>query len=67
LEARLIVHNAWSASMVTPRTCPSVVRESVMSIVLTLKFSTALTLYVQLLMLIYLYSSHRERFFRYMV
>ncbi|HEY7493387.1 MAG TPA: histidine kinase dimerization/phospho-acceptor domain-containing protein, partial [Candidatus Tectomicrobia bacterium] len=38
-----------------------------MSIVLTLKFITALALYVQLLMLIYLYSSHRERFFRYMV
>jgi signal transduction histidine kinase len=38
-----------------------------MSIVLTLKFITALALYVQLLILIYLYSSHRERFFRYMV
>ena len=38
-----------------------------MSIVLMLKFITALALFVQLLMLIYLYSSHRERFFRYMV
>src|SRR5688572_21053919 len=50
-----------------PRTCPSVARRRGMSIVLTLKFITALALYVQLLMLIYLYSSHRERFFRYMV
>jgi two-component system sensor histidine kinase PilS (NtrC family) len=38
-----------------------------MSTALTLKFVTSVALYVQLLILVYLYSSHRARFFRYLV
>jgi hypothetical protein len=38
-----------------------------MSTAMTLKFVTAVALYAQLLILIYLYSSHRARFFRYLV
>jgi two-component system, NtrC family, sensor histidine kinase HydH len=38
-----------------------------MSTAMTLKFVTSVALYVQLLILIYLYSSHRARFFRYLV
>jgi two-component system, NtrC family, sensor histidine kinase HydH len=34
---------------------------------MTLKFVTSVALYLQLLMLVYLYSSHRARFFRYFV
>src|SRR5688572_27389085 len=34
---------------------------------ITLKFVTSVVLYVQLLMLIYLYSAHRARFFCYIV
>jgi two-component system sensor histidine kinase HydH len=38
-----------------------------MSTAMTLKFVTSVALYAQLLILIYLYSSHRARFFRYLV
>ena len=38
-----------------------------MSTAMTLKFVTSVALYIQLLILIYLYSSHRARFFRYLV
>jgi signal transduction histidine kinase len=38
-----------------------------MTTTITLKFITAVVLYIQLLMLIYLYSAHRVRFFRYLV
>ena len=38
-----------------------------MSTAMTLKFVTSVALYAQLLLLIYLYSSHRARFFRYLV
>jgi signal transduction histidine kinase len=38
-----------------------------MAVAITLKFITTVALYVQLLTLVYLYSSHRERFFRYLV
>lgn len=38
-----------------------------MGVVVTLKFVTTVALFVQLLTLVYLYSSHRARFFRYLV
>jgi two-component system, NtrC family, sensor histidine kinase HydH len=38
-----------------------------MQIAMTLKFATSLALYVQLLILVYLYSSHRVCFFRYLL
>jgi two-component system, NtrC family, sensor histidine kinase HydH len=38
-----------------------------MSTAMTLKFVTTVALYAQLLILVYLYSSHRARFFRYLV
>jgi signal transduction histidine kinase len=38
-----------------------------MATVITLKFITSVVLYIQLLMLIYLYSAHRVRFFCYLV
>jgi hypothetical protein len=38
-----------------------------MTTTITLKFITSVVLYIQLLMLIYLYSAHRVRFFCYLV